>query len=138
MTGTRPVQAPSEERTEALRHFNRGVLMAEEGMIFAAVRAYERVMETGNTELAARSAFNIATLSVQAGDLSWAVHSYNAAIDYGDPDTTPKAAFNLARLLEAEGDLDAAQRALELAAASKHHHVAPQARDRLRLLGTGR
>jgi tetratricopeptide (TPR) repeat protein len=128
----------SEECHEALRQFNRGVLMAEEGMISAAIEAYGRVLESGDGALAARSAFNIATLSVQAGDLEDAVLNYIAAIGYRDPDVTPKAAFNLAWLLEEDGDLDGAHTALQLAAASNHRQVAPHAIDRLRSLGAGR
>ena len=137
LAAARRTDARSHRRREALHHFNRGVLMAEEGMVFAAVEAYARAMESGDADLAARGAFNIATLSVQAGDLGWALLNYSTAIGYGDSDVTPKAAFNLARLLEREGDLDGARTALQLAAESNHQQVAPQAIDRLRSLGAG-
>ncbi len=77
---------------QSLFHFNRGVLMAEEGLPETAIRDFERTVELGDPDLAPKAAFNIGFL---AADREKAVQAYRWAIASRHAVVAPRAASNL-------------------------------------------
>lgn len=111
--------------------------MAEEGVVLAALAAYDEALATGDPEFTPKSAFNAARLQAECGHHGWAVVNYSRAAMSGHGDVAPKAAYNLACLLEEHGDHDAAKAALTFAARGPHEEVAFTAAHRLRRLAIG-
>lgn len=97
----------------AFKAYNRGVLLAEEGVLDGARKAFEEAIRVGDPELAPRAAFNLGVLL--AADPAAAVDAYQQAIATGHPDVAPKAAFNLACVLDQDGQPEAARAAYERA-----------------------
>ena len=112
--------------------FNRGVLMAEEGLDSVAADAYEEAVELGHSEFSAMAAFNMGHLLQD--DPVAAGMAYLRAMATRHPDVAPRAAFNLARLLEHRGEVLGAQLAYGQAVGFGHADVTSKADTELRRL----
>lgn len=122
------------QRIAAVRNFNCGVLMEEEGLAGAAAAAYERARQSGDGDVAPKAGFNLAVLLASHGAMHEAASLYRDVIKSRHPDAAAKAAFNYARLCEDRGDDAGARAAYAEAAHSQHLDVGPNAARRLELL----
>ncbi len=104
-----------------------GLTASTRGNRRMAVRAWSQVLESGQTEVAARAALYLANLLATEGDLKGAKAAYERAIASRHPDAAPLASYELGALLMTQGSVAEARSAYEWAAASGHADAAPRA-----------
>lgn len=120
-----------DARDEALKAYNRGVLMTEEGHVPGAIDGYTRAIELGDRDLAPKATFNLAVLHAQRGDVDASITRFEQAASTRHHDVAAKAAFNLGHILLHRGEPDRARHAYEQAVKTGHEEVAATARNQL-------
>jgi predicted negative regulator of RcsB-dependent stress response len=111
--------------------------LQSKGQVEAARAAYERAMESGMPEQAARAASSLGTLLAEQGDVVGARAAFEQAIDSGQREWAPHAAVELGRLLVGQGDVEGAKAAFHVATRSDHYDCAARARRHLLELSPG-
>lgn len=107
-----------------------GIFLAQNGEGCAAKSAFERVIASGQPELAAKAKRNLGALLLDARDLAGAAAAFLEVVNCGDPEQSPRAAVDLGGLLAATGDLEQANVAFQRAIDSGHPVWGPEARKR--------
>ena len=84
-------------------HFERGLVLADAGDLVGAGAEFQKVIESGTTDLQAFAHFNRGVLTSAAGDTEQATLNYSAALKSGQPMAAARAALNLGCLHQAAG-----------------------------------
>ena len=95
--------------------FGLGALLSGAGDVEGARAAYQRAVDTSDSELAPYAALNLGSMLAEHGDVEGARAAYQRAIDSGGPELSPLASLNLGILLARHSDIEGARAALEVA-----------------------
>jgi tetratricopeptide (TPR) repeat protein len=121
-------RAESRRSRHAARAANNlGLLLRQHGDVSGARAAFQRAMDTNDSDVAPRAANNLGTLLREQRDIRGARAAYQRAIDSGHPDVVPRAANNLGSLLREQGDVTGSRVAYQRAVDSGHADVVPVA-----------
>lgn len=127
----------SRSRRDASAELVQADELRSNGQVEAARAAYERAMESGIAQQAARAATSLGALLAEQGDVVGARAAFEQAIDSGQREWAPHAAVELGRLLVDQGDVEGARAAFHVATRSDHYDWAARARRHLLELSPG-